>query len=210
MVPSSSALLLALSLLRGTLAIAGEASSYSGPRAAFGLLDPSSTGIGLNARLGRAVKHLANPLWGQDRDWETRIDNGYAEVFHDPKDPDGAWRVWYTTFTECASDKRDDQGRWVDCGSGKRWYGMLYANSSDGIRWSKPDLENGICYVPGQHTSGEAEHFACNRTGALKTNIVIPGVIGTGIYKDTMDSSHQRQPPLQGPGRRAWPRWGGG
>ena len=33
--------------------------------------------------------------------------------------------MWYTTFTECNSDRRDDQGRWVDCGSGKRWYGMV-------------------------------------------------------------------------------------
>jgi hypothetical protein len=87
--------------------------AYTGPRAAFALLDPahSSSSLGLGARVGRAHKHPKNPLWGQDRSWETRIDNGYAEVFYDPDDPHGPWRMWYTTFTECASDKRDDQGR---------------------------------------------------------------------------------------------------
>lgn len=68
-------------------------------------------------------------------------------------------------------------GAGVDCGGGGRWFGMLYANSSDGISWGKPELDNGLCYVPGQHSDlkHQKRHFDCNRTGAQRTNIVFPG-----------------------------------
>ena len=173
--------------------------------AAFSLLDPAAPNtLGLAPRVGRAAKHPANPLWGQEKAWETRIDNGYAEVVHDPADPHGSWRMWYTTFTECATDRRDDAGRWVDCGGGGRWYGMLYANSSDGIKWDKPSQDNGICYVAGQHTETKtqhsSDHFACNRTGATPTNIVVPGVIGTGILKDAHENNASRRFKVLGAG----------
>jgi len=170
-----------LALLPTTLLGASFASAdtgYVGPLAAFSVLDESAS-IGLAARLGRGTKHSGNPLWRQTEPWETRIDNGYAEVFHDASDPlgayytravnatlyceigsktgagvhdgAGAWRIFYTSFIECDSDARDANGRWIDCGSGARTFAMLTANSSDGIVWEKPALDNDFCYVPGQH-----------------------------------------------------------
>ena len=45
------------------------------PTAAFSILDTTfSESFGLAARVGRASKHPANPLWGQDQPWELRID----------------------------------------------------------------------------------------------------------------------------------------
>ena len=53
----------------------------SGPLAAFSILDTSDNGrFGLLPRVGRAVKHPSNPLWGQDQPWELRIDNGAHDV----------------------------------------------------------------------------------------------------------------------------------
>ena len=82
-----------LALLPTTLLGASFASAdtgYVGPLAAFSVLDESAS-IGLAARLGRGTKHSGNPLWRQTEPWETRIDNGYAEVFHDASDPLGAY-----------------------------------------------------------------------------------------------------------------------
>jgi hypothetical protein len=188
---------------------AGAAAPTSKTRAAFSLLDPTAAALGLAPRVGRATKHPANPLWGQDRAWETRIDNGYAEVVYDPTDPNGRWRCWYTTFTECQDNARDASGRWVNCGGGGRWYGMLTANSSDGITWEKPTLDNDICYVPEQHTNTKeqhsSDHFNCSRKGALKTNIIMPGVIGTGILKDAHETNASRRFKVLGGGvAAAW------
>ena len=44
-------------------------------------------------------KDHRNPLFNQDRPWETRIDNGYPNVVFDPSHVDGAWRLWCSTHT---------------------------------------------------------------------------------------------------------------
>ena len=158
----------------------------SGPFAAFALLDPQASQIGLAPRLGRGRKHPRNPLWGQDTAWENRIDNGYVDVVHDPNDPLGAWRLWYTAFVTCEDARRDAQGRYVNCGGGHRQISMLYATSRDGLTWTKPEM--GIqCYVPG---TGLAN---CSAKGALKTNIVMPGVIGTSVFVDPNEPNASRK-----------------
>ena len=134
------------------------------PMAAFSILDASDEfRLGLAPRVGRATKHPLNPLWGQDQPWELRIDNGYADVFYNASDPLGAYRMWYTSFTECPDNVTDDKGRYVNCGGGGRWFLGLYANSTDGISWEKPALDN-TCYAPGQHDHGTS----CDRPGALR------------------------------------------
>jgi len=50
--------------------------------------------------------------------------------------------------------------------------------------------------VPGQHTPGaktEEAHFSCDRPGAQKTNVVVPGVIGTSVYKDMREPNASRR-----------------
>ena len=69
-------------------------------------------------------KSAENPLFGQDRPWETRIDNGYPNIVYDEESAargDGPWRLWYGNI-----------------GDGGQY--LLYANSTDGIAWNKPDL----------------------------------------------------------------------
>ena len=134
------------------------------PLAAFSILDTTaSERFGLAPRVGRAIKHPANPLWGQDLPWELRIDNGYADVFYNASDPLGPWRMWYTCFTECNDAALDTSGRYINCGDGKRWYMSLYATSADGVNWVKPALNN-TCYLPGQHD----HNTSCDRAGALR------------------------------------------
>ena len=63
--------------------------------AAFSILDEAVSGArGLGARLGRGTKSPQNPLFGQDRAWEPRIDNGYANVVYDTTNGDHPWRMW--------------------------------------------------------------------------------------------------------------------
>ena len=50
--------------------------------------------------------------------------------------------------------------------------------------------------MPGQHTPGaksEGAHFSCDRPGAQKTNVVVPGVIGTSVYKDMREPNASRR-----------------
>ena len=191
-----------LSLL---IALAASAAAASTPESsmltAISILDSDySSRFGLGARVGRGVKHPANPLWGQEVESEPRIDNGYADVFYDRDDPNGVWRMWYTTFTVCPNpDHRDDKGRFVDCGGGDRGYGMLYANSSDGISWQKPALPSAPCFVRGK--PGE-DPFAstCAASPQIRTNVAYPGVIGTGITKDMHEKNASRRWKVLGAG----------
>ena len=76
----------------------------------------ASKDAGVSTEIGNTHKYEGNPLWNQDRAWEPRLDNGYPNVIHDPSDPLGEWRMWY---------------------GASLWE---YATSTDGIKWTKPDL----------------------------------------------------------------------
>jgi hypothetical protein len=155
------------------------------PLAAFSVLDiTASERFGLAPRVGRATKHPANPLWGQDQPWELRIDNGYADVFHNASEPLGAWRMYYTSFTECNDQSKDSAGRYTNCGSGRRWYQALYATSDDGVSWRKPVL-NTTCYLPGQHD----HNTSCARAGSLRTNAIYDGTVDIGMFYDAQEHS---------------------
>ena len=66
---------------------------------------------------------------------------------------------------------------------------MLYANSSDGIKWNKPKMDT-ACYIPGQTNRSFPP---CNVTSAVKTNIIYPNVIGTGMTKDLHEKNASRR-----------------
>jgi hypothetical protein len=70
---------------------------------------------------------------------------------------------------------------------------MLYANSSDGVEWEKPDQDNGVCYVPGQHTNTKAQHsadhFNCSRPGATATIAMGESVIYKKCPSDCTDGT---------------------
>ena len=71
--------------------------------------------------IGFPQKHLANPLFKQDKAWEPRIDNGYPNAFIGA---DGkTMELYYGTCQKDCSVQL-----------------LLFANSTDGIRWLKPNL----------------------------------------------------------------------
>ena len=87
-------------------------------RAAISLIDKS---IGVTPSIGFPQKHLANPLFKQDKAWEPRIDNGYPNAFIGA---DGkTMELYYGTCQKDCSVQL-----------------LLFANSTDGIRWLKPNL----------------------------------------------------------------------
>ena len=96
------------------------------------------------------VKSAQNPLFGQDKPWEVRIDNGYPNVVYTPNSGNKTWQLWYSNFIETSP----------------RLDGTLYAQSSDGIEWTKPNL--GLVSFE----------------NSLENNIVLAPTGGIGIFKD--------------------------
>ena len=147
----------------------GRATATGGAISSGGWAPVDSAGVHRLAALGlfdmtpvqaEVTKSQANPLFGQDKAWETRIDNGYPNVVYDEESAargDGPWRLWYGNI-----------------GVGGQY--LLYANSSDGLRWDKPDLNRYNL----QNRWGSDPSVA--RFGK-NNNIVMFGG-GLGIYRD--------------------------
>ena len=52
--------------------------------------------IAAKLTLGRITKHPQNPLFGEDKPWEPRFDNVYANVIYDVEDK--LYKCWYNPF----------------------------------------------------------------------------------------------------------------
>ena len=102
-------------------------------------------------RLGTVEKHPANPLFGEEFDWEPRYDNMYPNVLYDEEEK--IYKVWYFTWIldEATSDiprEKRKPGKYMEelkkahkrVGRGRR-EGLGYATSKDGIHWTKPMME---------------------------------------------------------------------
>ena len=79
---------------------------------------------GLELVQARLEKHPANPLLVIDRPWERQGILNYVAILHDEEE--GLYRMWYQILG------RTEEGV-------NRSY-CLYAQSSDGVRWEKPEL----------------------------------------------------------------------
>jgi hypothetical protein len=86
-------------------------------------------------------------------------------VVYDPSDPQGVYRVWYG-----------------DCVKGCGTQILLYANSSDGLTWEKPNL--GLYDVT--QVRPDLAKFGKNN------NIIMKGG-GLGIYKDVHEKNGSRR-----------------
>lgn len=131
-----------------------------------------------NARLsvGKVQKHFANPLMAEDKPWEVRFDNLYANVLFDPVA--SLYQCWYSPFIVDHSSKgmslekrhtvkyRPPPGREM---------GVCYAVSRDGLRWEKPDL-------------GLVEF-----NGSKSNNLVLRGPHGAGVIRDEAEGDLQRR-----------------
>jgi hypothetical protein len=122
--------------------------------AAPGLLSGAPP-AGVALASGAVTKAAANPLFGQDKPWEPRLDNGYPNVVYDPASKgDGPWRLFYGGIAP-----------------GGQY--MYYANSTDGLAWHKPAL--------GRYDIGEKMPHL-KRYGKA-TNIFMFGG-GLGVFHD--------------------------
>jgi hypothetical protein len=159
------------------LALCMTASTVSGIAptkfAAISLLETPSRD--LRVRLGSPSKHPANPLFVQDKPWETRLDNGYPNII--PPVDGKPYQLWY--------------GNHPFDGTKHRMV-LQYANSTDGIHWEKPDL--------GIFNFGAAGFPNYKKYGSAN-NIVVEGD-GIGVYYDPHDPDPTRR--YKGIGDACW------
>ena len=150
-------------------------------RSRYLLLDDRLIEKKQNVRLaiGTVKKHEANPLMVQDKPWEPRYDNLYPNIVYD-KDQK-LYRCWYNPFikdslaSKTPHEKRDMDPYTNKKGQKKgdkvpylppplsREFGMCYAVSKDGLKWTKPELNlvefngskaNNIFLGEGSHGGG--------------------------------------------------------
>jgi hypothetical protein len=124
--------------------------------------------------LGKVEKDPNNPLFTEDQPWEVRYDNLYANVM---VDDDGLFKCWYCPFIVCeaTSTTSPEEQRHVPYRPGRREMGLCYAESRDGIEWTKPNLQ------------------AVEFNGSKNHNIVMRDVHGSGVFKDMRDDDPQRR-----------------
>jgi hypothetical protein len=122
--------------------------------------------------VGKAEKYDANPLFGEDKEWEMRFDNLYGNVIFDKEE--NIYKCWYSPFiVDSVSHGMTLEQRNREYNEPQdREMGICYATSKDGINWEKPDL-------------GLVEY-----NGSKKNNIVWRGPHGAGIFKDM----HEKDP----------------
>ena len=136
--------------------------------------------IAAKLTLGEITKHPQNPLFGEDKPWEPRFDNVYANVIYDTKDR--LYKCWYNPFivdkrvTHTPPEKRHpDWCNYMDVKPTDREMGVCYAFSADGLHWEKPELE------------------LVEFEGNTQNNIVMRRVNGAGVFKDEREIDPARR-----------------
>ena len=151
------------------------------------LLDPRNLSATRNAELalGRVEKRAANPLFREDyfadppKPWEARLDNVYPSVIFDEEA--GIFKCWYKSFIVDPSSNSTplaERPRLPYPGGGRE-EGVLYAESTDGIHWQKPEL-------------GLIE-FAGTRQNNIVMRRAIHGIHAGGVLKDPRDTDPARR-----------------
>ena len=153
-------LLCCASCLRFSLAAPPQASVRAGGTSTLAMLGVvAQRDAGVKPAIGTVRKHPANPLFGKTEPWEEDINNGYPTVLYDPADPLGTYRCWYDDHSQSA---------------------LAYANSSDGITWTKPIL--GIINISGMPCHSGHTNGPCSNAGT-QNNLVVAGN-GIGVMRD--------------------------
>ena len=107
------------------------------------LLDSRVVASTQNAELvlGTVQKYVGNPLFEEDKSWEQRFDNLYANVIYDEEEE--IYKIWYSPFIIDDSAK----GMTLEQRKEKKYrppwtreMAICYATSVDGITWVKPEL----------------------------------------------------------------------
>ena len=146
-------------------------------RSRYLLLDDRLIDKTQNVRLaiGTVRKHAANPLMREDKPWEPRFDNLYPTIIYD-KDQK-LYRCWYNPFimdplaSKIPHEKRDE----IKYRPYDREFGVCYAVSEDGLKWTKPDLD------------------LVEFNGNKANNILLRGSHGGGVLIDPRDPIAERR-----------------
>ncbi|HUT11771.1 MAG TPA: hypothetical protein VMY42_14820 [Thermoguttaceae bacterium] len=130
-----------------------------------------------NARLavGAVKKHPGNPLFAEDKPWEPRFDNLYANVIYDRLQK--RYQCWYSPFIvdEAVSRTPREERRDVRYRPRGREMGVCFATSKDGLEWERPEL-------------GLVEF-----QGSKANNLVIRGPHGAGVFEDHGEKDPRRR-----------------
>jgi hypothetical protein len=131
---------------------------------------------GLKTAIAEVSKSVHNPLFQQDTPWEVRIDNGYPNV-HLQSGPAGPeWQLWYGTCTGTHSCSHQV---------------LLYANSTDGLKWNKPSLgKYDLASLRSPYGSALAKY-------GTRNNIVLYGG-GLGVYRDPHEANASKRFKISG------------
>jgi hypothetical protein len=155
--------------------------------AAIGIIGGGGGGMklpaGLAVAIGEGDAGSGSPLLAQDKLWEPRCDNGYPNIVHSPGHPGGAYQLWYGCFSS-GTKFSSSQGA-------ARTSSWNYANSSDGLVWTKPhlgvyDLATG---AEAKNKALPAATIAAFKKIGTDNNIVLPGRDGLGITLDSHETN---------------------
>ena len=154
-------------------------STPSGQRE-FLLLDSRIIDKTENAKLtiGNIKKDVRNPLFIEDKPWEMRFDNLYANILYDEEQK--LYKCWYSPFIIDPGTIKIPKGqrnhiKYPANRMGKREMGVCYAQSKDGIHWEKPNLS------------------ILDYDGNKNNNIVIRHAHGAGVFKDARTTDPNRR-----------------
>lgn len=125
--------------------------------------------------VGKVQKDKRNPLFKEDKPWEKRFDNLYANVIYDKEDR--IYKCWYSPFIvdKSAKGMTAEQRKSKYRPPRGREMAICYAVSKDGIKWEKPEL-------------GLVEF-----NGSKQNNIVWRVPHGSGVFKDLRDPDPVRR-----------------
>ena len=138
--------------------------------------------------LGTVKKHSSNPLFGEDKPWEVRFDNLYANIIYD--DEEAIYKCWYSPFIVDNSAL----GMTIEERQEKYWapknreMALCYATSVDGIVWEKPEL--GLVEFEGNTANNILWRGEVRR--GEEGEKVWRGPHGTGVFKDLYESDPNR------------------
>ncbi|MHC5146412.1 MAG: hypothetical protein ACYSOK_04855 [Planctomycetota bacterium] len=177
--------------LWGFGAVQNESCGYERNR--YLLLDSRIVANAENAELtiGTVKKHPANPLFGEDKPWEMRFDNLYANVIYDEQEK--IYKCWYSPFIIDVSSKdvTIQQRKEIEYRPSLREMAICYATSKDGINWVKPEL--GVVEFEGSKANNILWR-GTPRTGSEKGDAgTWAGPHGSGIFKDLRESDPNRR-----------------
>jgi hypothetical protein len=140
--------------------------------------------------LGAVQKYEGNPLFEEDKPWEKRFDNLYANVIYD--DEEQIYKCWYSPFIV------DDSAKGMTLQERKekkyrppwtREMAICYATSKDGITWIKPEL--GLVEFEGS----KANNILWRGSGppSKDKEELWAGPHGSGIFKDLREPDPNRR-----------------